>query len=148
MSNAKISRATEMMIRVNKMHRAMIDMQTKDIGIHRTQHRILIRLDREGTLPSQRELADGLGITPAAVTVALKKIEGDGYIERTLGHDTRFNEIKITEKGRELLDRTHELFFAVDSAMFEGFSDEELDTYISYLERMQRNIQNKEKERT
>ena len=146
MSDTRLSRAVEMMIKVNKLHRAMIDMQTKEIGIHRTQHRILIHLDKDGALPSQRELATKLDITPAAVTVALKKLENDGYIERTLGQDTRYNEIKITEKGRELLDRTHELFLRVDSAMLEGFSAEELDSYIAYLERMQKNIQKQTKE--
>lgn len=146
MSDTRLSRAVEMMIKVNKLHRAMIDMQTKEIGIHRTQHRILIHLDKDGALPSQRELAAKLDITPAAVTVALKKLENDGYIERTLGQDTRYNEIKITEKGRELLDRTHELFLRVDSAMLEGFSNEELDAYIACLERMQKNIQKQTKE--
>lgn len=146
MSDTRLSRAVEMMIKVNKLHRAMIDIQTKEIGIHRTQHRMLIHLDKDGMLPSQRELAAKLDITPAAVTVALKKLENDGYIERTLGQDTRYNEIKITEKGRELLDRTHELFLRVDSAMLEGFSDEELDSYIAYLERMQKNIQKQTKE--
>lgn len=146
MSDTRLSRAVEMMIKVNKLHRAMIDIQTKEIGIHRTQHRMLIHLDKDGMLPSQRELAAKLDITPAAVTVALKKLENDGYIERTLGQDTRYNEIKITEKGRELLDRTHELFLKVDSAMLEGFSAEELDSYIAYLERMQKNIQKQTKE--
>ena len=146
MSDTRLSRAVEMMIKVNKLHRAMIDIQTKEIGIHRTQHRMLIHLDKDGMLPSQRELAAKLDITPAAVTIALKKLENDGYIERTLGQDTRYNEIKITEKGRELLDRTHELFLRVDSAMLEGFSAEELDSYIAYLERMQKNIQKQTKE--
>ena len=146
MSNSKLSLAIETMMKVNKMHRAMMDLRVKEIGIHRTQHRMLIHLDKDGMLPSQRELAAKLDITPAAVTVALKKLENDGYIERTLGHDTRYNEIKITEKGRELLDRTHELFLRVDSAMLEGFSAEELDSYIAYLERMQKNIQKQTKE--
>ena len=85
----------------------------------------------------------GYDRTPSHLT---KKLENDGYIERTLGQDTRYNEIKITEKGRELLDRTHELFLRVDSAMLEGFSAEELDSYIAYLERMQKNIQKQTKE--
>ena len=33
----------------------------------------------------------------------LNKIENDGYVERTLGHDNRFNELRITDKGREEL---------------------------------------------
>ena len=140
MSETKLSRAIEMMIKTDKMHRCMIDTRAKEIGIHRTQHRILMHLAIDGMLPSQKELADRLDITPAAVTVALKKIEQDGYVERTLGQDTRYNELKITEKGRALVNLTREIFSAADAAIFDGFSDEELETYISCLEKLQINI--------
>ena len=99
-----------------------------------------MHLARDGMLPSQKELADRLDITPAAVTGALKKIEQDGYIKRSLGHDTRFNEIKITEKGRALVELTKVTFSKADASMFDGFTDEELDTYISCLEKLQENI--------
>jgi DNA-binding MarR family transcriptional regulator len=92
------------------------------------------------SLPSQKELAEHLGITPAAVTGTLKKMEQDGYVERTLGHDNRYNELRITDKGRELVKMTRRLFCEVDSSMFDGFSDEELDIYISCLEKLQGNI--------
>ena len=142
MSSTKLSQAIETMMKINKMHHSMIELKAKEIGIHRTQHKILMHLARDGMLPSQKELAERLNVTPAAITVALKKIEHDGYIERTLGQDTRYNEIMITEKGRALVNKTRELFLEVDTAMFDGFTDEELDTYISFLEKMQSNIQN------
>lgn len=140
MSNEKLSRAVDMMIRTDHMHRAMIDARVGEIGVHRTQHRILMRLARCGTLPSQKELAEHLDITPAAVTGALKKIERDGFIERKLGHDNRYNEIQITDKGRELVKLTRRLFAEADTSMFDGFSDEELSTYIHCLEKLQANI--------
>ena len=142
MSNSKLSQAIETMMKINKMHHSMIELKAKEIGMHRTQHKILMHLARDGMLPSQKELAERLNVSPAAITVALRKIEHDGYIERTLGQDTRYNEIKITEKGRALVNKTRELFLEVDTAMFDGFTDEELDTYISFLEKMQSNIQN------
>lgn len=140
MANEKLSKAVDMMIRTDHMHRAMIDALAGEIGIHRTQHRILMRLARCGTLPSQKELARHLDITPAAVTGALKKIEQDGYIERKLGHDSRYNEIQITDKGRELVKLTRELFSEADTSIFDGFSDEELTTYVCCLEKLQTNI--------
>lgn len=140
MSETRLMRAIEMMIKTDKMHRFMIDSHVKEIGIHRTQHRILMHLARDGMLPSQKELADRLDITPAAVTGALKKIEQDGYVERTLGQDSRYNELKITKKGIDMVNRTREIFAAADTAMFDGFTDEELDTYISCLEKLQANI--------
>ena len=129
-----------MMIKTDHMHRHLIDSKIGVLGLHRTQHRILMHLARHEKLPSQKELADHLDVTPAAVTGAIQKLEQQGYVERNLGQDNRYNELRITEKGRELVNKTRELFCEVDSSMFDGFTDEELDTYISCLEKLQANI--------
>ena len=140
MNESKLSTAINMMIKTDHMHRAMIDARVGKLGIHRTQHRILMHLAKHEKLPSQTELAKHLDITPAAVTGALKKIEQDGYVERTLGHDNRYHELRITDKGKEVVKQTRMMFCQVDSSMFDGFTDEELDTYISCLEKLQANM--------
>lgn len=140
MSESKLSIAIEMMIKTAHMHRALIDSRIGSLGIHRTHHRILMHLARHNILPSQKELAEHLDVTPAAVTGAIKKLEQDGYVERTLGHDNRFNELRITDKGRALVVKTRNIFCEADASMFDGFSDEDLDTYISCLEKLQSNI--------
>ena len=140
MPESKLSKAIEMMIKTDHMHRAMIDSRVHTLGIHRTQHRILMHLAKQDKLPSQKELAERLDVTPAAVTVALKKIENDGYVERTLGQDNRYNELRITEKGRDLVKKTKKLFCETDAAIFEGFTENELETYISCLDKLQANI--------
>lgn len=140
MSESKLTKAIEMMIKTDHMHKALIDSHVGRLGIHRTHHRILMHLARHDKLPSQKELAAHLNITPAAVTGALKKIEKDGFVERTLGSDNRYNELRITEKGRELVSESRKIFCQVDSSMFDGFSDEELDTYITCLEKLQANM--------
>ena len=146
MSDSKLAVAIDMMIRTDHMHKALIDSRVREIGIHRTQHRILMHLARHDKLPSQKELAEHLDVTPAAVTGALNKLENDGYVERILGHDNRYNELRITDKGRELVKLTRELFSEVDTSMFEGFTGEELDSYVSSLEKLQANIK-KQQER-
>lgn len=139
--NEQSVRAVEMMIRTEHMHRTMIESRAKEIGLHRTQHRILMHLAKHGRLPSQKELAEHLNITPAAITIALKKIERDGYVERTIGEDNRYNVLCITEKGREIVKKTRRLFSEADAAMFLDFSDSELRAYVSFLEKIQKNIQ-------
>ena len=140
MTDSKLYRAMEMMMHTNRMHKSLLDARVRDIGIHRTQHRILMKLARCGKLPSQKELAEHLDITPAAVTVALKKIEKDGYVERTLGQDTRYNELHITDKGRELVRRSREIFSETDRSLFEGFTDEELEVYVNCLDKLEGNL--------
>ncbi len=137
-----LSLAIDKMIHTEHMHKALIDSKVREIGIHRTQHRILMRLARCGRLPSQKELAERLDVTPAAITIALKKLEGNGYVSKTLGRDTRFNEIEITEKGRELVKLTRETFSRTDKSLFRGFSEDELKLYIGFLEKIQQNITN------
>ena len=123
------------------MHKRLIDSSVSaQVGLHRTQHVILMHLAKKDRLPSQKELADHLNITPAAVTVALQKLESGGYIIRSAGDDNRFNEISITELGRRVVEESKAIFAKIDESMFDGFSDEELKILISYLERMQKNI--------
>ena len=119
----------------------MIDSRVKEIGLHRTQHIILMSLARQERIPSQKELAERLDITPAAVTGALKSIEECGYIKRTLGQDTRYNEIEITEKGRALVNLTRQMFSEADAQVFEGLTEEDLDLFVSTLEKIQTNIE-------
>ena len=140
MLESRLSKAIEMMIKTDHMHRSLIDCRVGTLGIHRTHHRILMHLARRDKLPSQKELANHLDVTPAAITGALKKLEKDGYVERTLGLDNRYNELTITEKGRDVVKKTKKLFCEVDSAMFDGFTCEELDTYIACLEKLQANM--------
>ena len=128
--------AINQLIKVNCAHKCSIEAKVAEIGIHRTQHRILMYLSREGKLPSQKRLAEYFGITPAAVTGALQKMEADGYILRTLGEDNRFNEIIITEKGKEVVEQTKVIFSQVDQSLFEGFSRQEVAEFTAYLCRM------------
>jgi DNA-binding MarR family transcriptional regulator len=139
-----LSLAIDKMIHTEHMHKSLIDSKVRDIGIHRTQHRILMRLARCGKLPSQKELAERLEVTPAAITIALKKLESNGYVSKTLGRDSRYNEIEITEKGRELVKLTRETFSRTDKSLFSGFTDDELKFYIECLDKIQKNIINSE----
>lgn len=143
MNSEAYTQTVRSLISVTRMHKTLIDKSVSDMEIHQTQHRILMRLARCGKLPSQKELSEHLGITPAAVTFALKKIESSGYIKRTLGKDNRYNELKITEKGKALVTLTEKRFGDIDIAMFDGLSEEELTTFASCLSKMEENLKAK-----
>lgn len=144
MTEDKIFSAVNIMIQTDRMHKQLIDSSVADIGIHRTQHRILMHIARNNKLDSQKSLADHIGVTPAAITGALKKLEQGGYIRRVQGADNRYNEVEITESGKRVVRETRELFMGIDRALFEGFTEDELDGYISYLEKIQKNIKKRE----
>ena len=94
-------RAVGLLIRNMRRHHALVERRTCDLGIHHSQHRMLIALaKRQDNVPSQKELAEILGISAAAVTATLKKLEKEGYITRSMtDEDNRKNEIRITDMG-------------------------------------------------
>ena len=66
---------------------------------------MLMSIARMGNGVSQKELADELNISPAAVAKAMKKLECDAMIMRSSSSgDARQNEIVITDKGKAIVD--------------------------------------------
>ena len=104
-------------------------------------HRMLLYISRDEGLPSQKELAERLKISPAAVTNTLKKLEADGYVERSRdGCDCRTNEVTLTEKGTLAVTESEKYFRYVDAIALKDFSDAELDTLCSLLDKIQKNL--------
>ena len=132
----KLFLAFKKMIKILKLHRSLIDSEISKFGIHGTHHRILMRLSVKGNLLSQKELSEHLEITPAAVTQALQKLETDGFIERKLGADNRYNEIKITDRGMEIVEKTKTVFTSIDKAFFSNFTVVEIDEFLAMLDRI------------
>ncbi len=126
---------------VSHMHHSAIEGRVSKLGFHHTQHRTLMHLARHEHLPSQRELADELGVSPAAVATTLKRLEKDGYISRTATEeDNRCNEIRITEAGRAVIEESRAIFNSVDEQMFDGLTPEELSLFSALLSRMRENL--------
>lgn len=128
-------------MQADRLHRQAVEATvTAQTGLHRSQHMLLMRLSR-GCIPSQKQLAKDLGVSPAAIAVSLKKLESDGYITKDsdLG-DCRCNRIDLTEKGRGVVTTTCALFENIDCTMVEGFDDAELDALLSSLEKIGHNL--------
>lgn len=90
---------------------------------------ILFILDHHGDhgeITSQRELAQTLRVSQAAIATSLKSMERLGYVEKRLDdRDNRRNRIAITEKGVAALKQCFEVFEQVDQRMMEGLSPQE-----------------------
>ena len=135
-------KAIRMLMRVMRRHHACMERRIGDLDIHHSQHRMLMQLVKSHeSPPSQKELAAVMGVSPAAVTATLKKLEKEGYVSRSMtDEDNRKNEIRITEKGLSKVDESRNAFEATDRAMFEGFSPEELEQFMAFMERLDRNL--------
>jgi len=85
--------------------RVAVDRALAPLGLTHAQYVFLASLfgmQREGTKPSQRELADHTGLEPLYISKLARTLEADGLIERTRDtEDTRTVRLALTDVGRK-----------------------------------------------
>ena len=124
-----------------RAHRRIFDEMREHTGLGRTSHRMLMILSENPDGCSQTYLAERLEISTAAVAVAIKKMEADGYIARTVcKSDSRLNTTLLTDKGKKLAEKSHTVFSEIDNAVFDGFSDDERRLFYEFASRITDNI--------
>jgi len=132
-------RLVNLLFLADKNLKRTIEKRAEGTGVYRSQHRLLMILGRNPDI-SQTMLAEKLEISPAAVTVSLKKLEKSGYIARQCSEeDNRINRVVITQKGQDVIAQSINYFREMDLAFFEGFSEEEKDRLENMLERIATN---------
>lgn len=121
-------------------HRNIIDKNFRENGIYFGQPPILKYLS-ENDNATQKEIADFLHISPPSVATSLKRMEESGLVVRVADKkDARCNNLKLTEKGKKLSEYADNMFLNMDEATFSDFTDEEIETLIQFLERMNKNL--------
>lgn len=140
-------RLNSLMGRIGRMRHRILESLVADLDILPSQHHVLMHLSMEGSIPSQAQVAERLHVSPACVARMLKALDADGYIRRSIdGRDGRKNEISITEKGEQVVQRSHAIFQRMDDASYAGFSEEELGALFALLQRMLDNLSQMEEE--
>lgn len=124
-----------------RRHRTVLEHRFSKTGVYRSQHQILMYVAHHPNA-SQKEIAEQYKISTAAIAVSLKKLEKGGYIRRAVDEkDNRYNQIDLTEKGREIVDISEAIFNEVEEEMFHGFTSEDFKNLMGYLERVSSNLE-------
>lgn len=125
-----------------KTHRKALESSLESTGVFQGQHRLLMVISDNPNC-SQKELADKLEISTATIAISLKKLEKGGYVVRaTDANDTRYNQVVITEKGKKVVKQSKQIFKDIDEKMFDGFSEEEINRFMEYVNRLSDNVKN------
>lgn len=95
------------------------------------QGRVLAVLKMQSDITT-KDLSYILGIRQQSLNELIKKLEKSGYVERVPSKDDgRVLLVRLTEKGMNIPDISYDY-----SGLFKGFSEEELDEFSDYLERI------------
>lgn len=116
---------TRLMRHVLKLHRSHVDRLIRDYDVYPGQPPLLIRLSQQDG-QSQRELAAGMLVKPATLTVMLGRMEKTGLVSRAPdGRDQRVTRVYLTGKGRIAAEAVMRAIEEVEARCFEGFLPEE-----------------------
>lgn len=127
--------------RVCKAHHGRARALLDELGLYRGQQFVLCALWQEEGL-THSDLADRLGVHPATVTNALKRMERAGFLERQSDpQDQRVSRVYLTGEGREIRGAVEELWAELEGQTLEGFSDEEREALERFLERIYENLE-------
>ena len=101
-----------------------------------SQRRILILL-RETSGMTQKALTDRLGVKPGSASEVLNKLEQAGLISRAPSEtDHRTTDIRLTAEGEVLAREANAQRLERHAQMFAVLSEEEKDTLIGLLEKV------------
>ena len=105
-------------------------------GLRIAEWRVMAVLGDAGAL-TQRQLAGATLMDKVAVNRACKELEDRGLAARTANErDGRSHHLELTDEGRTMHARIMPLALGMEAAMFEGFSDEERETFRRLLARV------------
>jgi len=132
---------------LHQAHRAAVQAELNAAGLGEVGHPMLLTIlesgeeDQDGQCRAQRDLAELLHVSPAAVANSLKSLERSGYIRREPGRrDARCNQVILTEKGTQAVAGCRAVFQQVSSRMMDGFSPKDLQQLAQFQRRMLHNL--------
>lgn len=142
MNKQKTHRAQQLILKADRLNKQLYSRMGDKLRMHRSQHMVLMYISRSDSTVSQKEIADAFEISPPAVAMLMKRLEKNGHIVRESSReDNRCNVITLTEKGKQVVEATKKLGEQCNSVAFAGFSEEEIDMFISFMEKVEENLQ-------
>ena len=97
---------------------------------------------RKGQDVFQKDFEKQFGITRSTASKVVNLMVKKGFIERqSVPYDARLKKLVLTEKSEEIYQLMIEDFILMENTLKKGFSEEELEQFIEYIHRMQKNLE-------
>lgn len=113
----------ELLFEINETARAVrreFDQRAAEVGVTRSQWRVLARLKRQPGL-RQVELADFLEVEPITLCRILDRLEEAGLVERQADpSDRRAWRLVLTDKAQPVIDALREIAASLAGEAFSG----------------------------
>lgn len=123
MSDEQQIPATGLVWRLSNKWRSAVDRELVGLGLTHAQYAVLaplLGMTTNGLRPSQRELADRIGLEPLYVSKIVRGLETAGWVARTPdARDARAVRLTLTRSGRQLTAKAIALVVALQDQLLE-----------------------------
>ncbi|WP_036108661.1 MULTISPECIES: transcriptional regulator SlyA [Mangrovibacter] len=127
--------------RLVRVWRALIDLRLKPLELTQTHWVTLHNIHQLPPEQSQIQLAKAIGIEQPSLVRTLDQLEQKGLISRhTCANDRRAKRIKLTDKAQPIIEQMEQVISRTRGEILGGVSQQEIDTLISLIGRLERNI--------
>jgi MarR family transcriptional regulator for hemolysin len=107
--------------------RAELDRRLADLGLSQARWLVLLHLARFEEAPTQRELAQSVGVEGPTLARLLDSLEAQGLVRRqAVVEDRRAKKIVLSTTAQPLIDKIETIANALRHELFIGIDEEEL----------------------
>ncbi|WP_029685846.1 transcriptional regulator SlyA [Tatumella saanichensis] len=127
--------------RLVRTWRAVIDNRLKPLGLTQTLWVTLHNISQLPPEQSQIQLAKAIGVEQPSLVRTLDQLEKKGLISRTpCAEDRRAKRITLTDKATPVIQELEGVINRSREDILQGLSDTEINTMISLISRLEKNI--------
>lgn len=124
--------------------RAELDRRLAGLGLSQARWLVLLHLARFDDPPTQRELAQSVGVEGPTLARLLDSLEAQGLVERqAVVEDRRAKKLMLCPPARPLIEQIETIANALRVELFTGVDEEELSTAMRVHSRILANLEKK-----
>ncbi|MFK3795390.1 MULTISPECIES: MarR family transcriptional regulator [unclassified Pseudomonas] len=122
--------------------RAELDRRLADLGLSQARWLVLLHLSRFKEAPTQRELAQSVGVEGPTLARLLDSLESQGLVRRqAVVEDRRAKKILLCDTARPLIEKIETIATALRHELFEGIDEQELRVCMRVHSTILRNLE-------
>jgi len=112
---------------LSRSWRAELDRRLVGLGLSQARWLVLLHLSRFEELPTQRELAQSVGVEGPTLARLLDSLEAQGLVTRqAVPEDRRAKKISLSPPAQPLIEKIEAISTQLRKELFAGIDEEEL----------------------
>ncbi|MGE6791754.1 MarR family transcriptional regulator, transcriptional regulator for hemolysin [Pseudomonas guineae] len=112
---------------LSRAWRAELDRRLVSLGLSQARWLVLLHLGRFAELPTQRELAQSVGVEGPTLARLLDSLEAQGLVSRqAVPEDRRAKKIALSPQARPLIEQIEAISAQLRQEVFAGIDEDEL----------------------